>query len=527
MYQLAEQYLKAFTDVKDKSIFAQSMIGLEKETLRVSREGGLAQTAHPVALGSALTHPYITTDYSEALLEIVTPPSQDIPAVLKFLSDTQNFIYSQLENEILWSTSMPCVVAGETGIPLAKYGSSNSGLMKTVYRRGLGHRYGRVMQVIAGVHFNFSFADGFWPMFFDIKKNKSEKSQQELISESYFSLLRNLQRFGWLIPYLFGASPAVCKSFLQGKETTLLPFNETTYYEPFATSLRMGDIGYQNNKESEVGVVADYNSLQSYIISLQHAVETPCPEYQKFGFEVDGQYQQLSSNILQIENEYYSTVRPKQITDKDEMPSEALKSRGVQYVELRSLDVNAFHPLGIDEEQLYFLETFMLFCLTHESPAIDETERKEIDRNEMLTAHQGRDPDLKLTRNGKDISIKEWGGEILGVMQGYASLLDDVHGTDNYSCSLKKQKQAVDDPECTPSAKMLCEMREKGEGFYHFATRMSEQHHEAFLKDELSAEQSQFYQDLSRTSLAQQKEMEDNDSLPFATFLQRYFAKSL
>ncbi len=527
MYQLAEQYIKAFADVKDKSIFSQSMIGLEKETLRVSREGGLAQTAHPVALGSALTHPYITTDYSEALLEIVTPPSQDIPTVLKFLSDTQNFIYSQLDHEILWSTSMPCVVAGEPSIPLARYGSSNSGLMKTVYRRGLGHRYGRVMQVIAGVHFNFSFADGFWPMFFDIKKKKSEKSQQELISESYFSLLRNLQRFGWLIPYLFGASPAVCISFLQGKETTLLKFNDTTYYEPFATSLRMGDIGYQNNKESEVGVVADYNSLNNYIDSLQHAVETPCPEYQKIGFEVDGKYQQLSSNILQIENEYYSTVRPKQITDKYEMPSEALKSRGVQYVELRSLDVNAFHPLGIDEDQLYFLETFMLFCLTHESPSIDETERKEIDRNEMLTAHQGRDPDLKLTRNGKDISIKEWGGEILDVMQGFASLLDDVHGSDNYSSSLKKQKQAVDDPECTPSAKMLCEMREKGEGFYHFATRMSEQHHEAFLKDELSAEQSRFYQDLSRTSLAKQKEMEDNDSLPFATFLQRYFDKSL
>ena len=527
MYQLAEKYLKAFSDVKDKSIFSQSMIGLEKETLRVSREGGLAQTAHPIALGSALTHPYITTDYSEALLEIVTPPSQDIPTVLKFLSDTQNFIYNQLDNEILWATSMPCVVAGETSIPLAKYGTSNSGLMKTVYRRGLGHRYGRVMQVIAGVHFNFSFAENFWPIFFAVNKKANKNTQQELISESYFSLLRNLQRFGWLIPYLFGASPAVCKSFLQGKETTLLKFNDNTYYEPFATSLRMGDIGYQNNKESEVGVVADYNSLNSYINSLQHAVETPCPEYQKIGFEVDGKYQQLSSNILQIENEYYSTVRPKQITNKYEMPSEALRTRGVQYVELRSLDVNAFHPLGINEEQLYFLETFMLFCLSHESPAIDERERKEIDRNEMLTAHMGRDPDLKLTRNGKDISIKEWGGELLDVMQGFASLLDDVYGSDNYSRSLKNQKQAVDDPECTPSAKMLCEMREKGEGFYHYATRMSEQHHEAFLKDELSVKQSQFYQDLSSSSLAQQKEIEDNDSLPFATFLQRYFSKSL
>jgi len=527
LYQLAKQYLKAFSDIEDKSIFTQSLIGLEKETLRVNHNGGLAQTDHPFALGSALTHPYITTDYSEALLEIVTPPSSDIPSVLQFLNDTQNFIYNQLEDEILWATSMPCVVAGETSIPLAQYGTSNSGVMKTVYRRGLGHRYGRVMQVIAGVHFNFSFSERFWPVFFEISQQNNNVSQQALISENYFSLLRNLQRFGWLIPYLFGASPAVCKSFLQGKETTLLPFNKTTFYEPFATSLRMGDIGYQNNKESEVGVVADYNSLTKYINSLQKAVETPCPEYAKIGLEVDGQYQQLSTNILQIENEYYSTVRPKQITTKYEMPMEALRTRGVQYVELRSLDVNASHPLGINEEQLYFLETFMLFCLSHESPVIDANELEEIDQNEMLTAHQGRDPDLRLTRNGKAISIKEWGGELINEMQGFAELLDDVHGAKDYSNSLKKQKQAVDAPECTPSAKMLAEMNEKGEGFYQYAMRMSQQHHEAFIKEKLSLEQTQFYANLSKTSLEQQRQMENDDSLPFATFLQQYFAKQL
>ncbi|MCW8900613.1 MAG: glutamate--cysteine ligase [Gammaproteobacteria bacterium] len=527
MYQLAEQYLKAFAEIKDKSIFSQSLIGLEKETLRVNHEGGLAQTPHPIKLGSALTHPYITTDYSEALLEIVTPPSNDIPSVLQFLSDTQHFIYNQLDDELLWATSMPCVVAGETSIPLAKYGSSNSGLMKTVYRRGLGHRYGRVMQVIAGVHFNFSFSEKFWPVFFNINKQKNKGSEQDLISESYFSLIRNLQRFGWLIPYLFGASPAVCKSFLQGKETTLSQFNETTYYEPYATSLRMGDIGYQNNKENEVGVVANYNSLMDYIRSLQHAIETPCPKYEKFGFEVDGQYQQLNSNILQIENEYYSTVRPKQITHKYEMPIEALRKRGVQYVELRSLDVNAFHPLGINEEQLYFLETFMLFCLVHESPPIGENEKKEIDQNEMLTAHQGRDPDLRLTRNGKDISIIEWGGELLDVMQGFAALLDEVHGSNDYSQSLNNQKQAINDPECTPSAKMLAEMRQNDEGFYQHAMRMSQHHHEAFVHGELSAEKSQFYADLASISLKQQKQIEENDTLSFATFLERYFAKSL
>ena len=276
-----------------------------------------------------------------------------------------------------------------------------------------------------------------------------------------------------------------------------------------------------------MGVVADYNSLNKYINSLQHAIETPCPEYEKIGLEVDGKYQQLNANILQIENEYYSTVRPKQITNKNEMPIEALRSRGVRYVELRSLDVNASHPLGINEEQLYFLETFMLFCLAHESPLIDDNERKEIDRNEMLTAHEGRDPALRLSNGGKNVSIKEWGGEILDVMQGYAALLDDVHGSECYSHSLETQKQAVADPQNTPSARMLDEMSQKGEGFFQYAMRMSQQHHEAFIQEELSPEQSQFYKDLTVTSLEQQQKMEEDDVLPFATFLQRYFAKSL
>ncbi len=527
MYQRAEQYLQALVALDDSSIFRQSLIGLEKETLRVSHEGRLAQTPHPRALGSALTHPHITTDYSEAMLEIVTPPAHSIAEVLDFLHNTQSFIYSQLQDEILWATSMPCVVPGETSIPLAKYGSSNSGTMKTVYRRGLGHRYGRVMQVISGVHYNYSFADSFWPAFFDIAKPAASASLQDNISEAYFGLLRNLQRFGWLIPYLFGASPAVCMSFLQGKETTLLPFNDNTYYEPYATSLRMGDIGYQNNKESEVGIVADYNSLQKYTDTLQCAIETPCPEYEKIGLEVNGEFQQLSTHILQIENEYYSTVRPKQLTRKYEMPIDALRSRGVQYVELRSLDVNAFHPLGIAEEQLYFLEVLMLFCLCHDSPLIDESERKEIDQNEMLTAHQGRDPALMLSRHGEALSIKQWGGELLDIMLGYAELLDKVHVTTAYSDSIKKQMQAVADPENTPSAKMLDEMRANGEGFFHYGMRMSQHHHEAFMQNRLSDEQIAFYRRLSEQSLQQQQQIEQADTLPFATFLQRYFARQL
>ena len=272
---------------------------------------------------------------------------------------------------------MPCVVEGETSIPLAQYGSSNAAQMKTAYRRGLGLRYGRSMQVIAGVHFNYSFSNEFWRMYQSLNNNSDEL--QDFISEQYMGLVRNLLRYGWLVPYLFGASPAVCKSFLLGKKTMLQEFNSNTYYEPYATSLRLGDIGYQNSKEKLTGIKASYDSLDAYVDSLQCAINTPYTGYEAFGIKVDGVYQQLNANILQIENEYYSSVRPKQIVQGNEMPSIALHKRGIAYIELRSLDVNAFDPHGINSEQLYFLEVFMLFCLLQESPVLTESEIYAID----------------------------------------------------------------------------------------------------------------------------------------------------
>ncbi|HKJ10690.1 MAG TPA: glutamate--cysteine ligase, partial [Gammaproteobacteria bacterium] len=223
MYRISERRLAGVINSGNKALLKGSNIGLEKESLRVSPEGNIAQTRHPSALGAALTHPYITTDYSEALVEFITPPFGDLGRSLAFLRDTQKFVYDNLVDEILWATSMPCVVAGETSIPIAQYGTSNAGMMKTVYRRGLGHRYGRVMQVIAGVHFNFSFPETFWPAFQELEGDR--RPLKDFISDSYFALIRNLQRVGWLIPYLFGASPAVCKSFLGGRPTSLHEFN--------------------------------------------------------------------------------------------------------------------------------------------------------------------------------------------------------------------------------------------------------------------------------------------------------------
>ena len=519
--------MKALLEHNESGLLNGRQIGVEKESLRVSPKGGISQLAHPASLGSALTNPYITTDYSEALLEFITPPSEHIESVLDFLRDSQAYVYQQLtQDEILWATSMPCVMAGESSIPIANYGSSNAGQMKSIYRRGLGHRYGRAMQVIAGVHFNYSLPESFWPVYRSLL-GESELSAQDFQSEQYFSLIRNLQRYGWLIPYLFGASPAVCKSFLGGAESSLQDFDKNTYYEPFATSLRMGDIGYQNNKESETGVKACYRNLDSYVQTLQRAIQTPFSEYEKIGIKVNGEYQQLNANLLQIENEYYSTVRPKQILQGIEKPIVALKKRGVRYVELRSLDVNAFDPLGINETQLRFIEIFMLFCLLAESDQICFSEREDIDANELLVAHRGRDPDLKLSCNANKVKLKDWAKNILSGMQSVSELLDQQKQDTPYQDALQLQMNKVLDADLTPSARMLNEMRETKEGFYHFAKRMSEKHNLYFKELKLSSERKQFFDKASITSVEKQQAIEASDKQSFDDYLQAYFNQGL
>jgi len=524
VYKIYEDRLSRLINAGQSECLRNGLIGLEKETLRVGADGKIAQTPHPVKLGSPLTHPYITTDYSEALTELITPPFSDPVSALDFLKQTQTYVYQNIEDELLWATSMPCVVAGETSIPIAQYGSSNAGLMKTAYRRGLGHRYGRVMQVIAGVHFNYSIPEKFWPVYQELEKNSLPL--QAFINQSYFQLIRNLLRFGWLIPYLFGASPAICKSFLAGKETNLDEFNDTTFYEPFATSLRMGDIGYQNNKEKLTGMKANYDSVESYINSLAYAINTPYPEYKEFGVEVGGVYQQLNANILQIENEYYSTVRPKQILQGNEMPIRALSERGIKYIELRSLDVNAFDPLGVNLEQIRFLEAFMLFCLFHDGSVLESGEREEIDRNELVVAHEGRRDDCTLLKNGKEAKLQDEAGSLLQAMHGVCSILDTEENGNAYSHSCTRQLELVLNPEATPSARMLAAMRESGDGFFNVGMAMSKQHQSYFKNIQLDSSAIKNYDEIGQHSLLRQKELEDTDSIDFSSYLQEYFRQS-
>lgn len=519
-----DERLARLVEAGDAGLISHGLIGLEKESLRVAAEGGIAMTPHPRALGSALTHPWLTTDYSEALLEFITPARDDGDAALGFLTDLHTHVYSHLQDEFLWATSMPCILRGESQIPIAEYGSSNAGRMKHIYRVGLGYRYGRIMQVIAGVHFNYSVPEAFWPMYAELVGHQG--ALRGLRDQHYMGMVRNLQRHGWLMPYLFGASPAVCRSFLAGKPApaNLQQFDETTLYAPYATSLRMGDIGYQNRREEGIGITADYNSLERYVASLQKAISTPATLWEKIGVKVGGEYRQLNANLLQIENEYYNSVRPKQLLEGMEKPTHALARRGIRYVELRSLDVNAYEPVGLSRVQVRFVEAFMLYCLLAESPPIDRSERHEIDNNTELVALRGREPGLALIRAGRSVPLKGWAAELLEGVQAVAEILDARRDGGQYQEAVGLQRDKVCDPEATPSARMLAEMRMNGEGFYAFARRLSLEHQQAFATRRLDADSLAELERVAGLSLEQQALIEAEDQGDLDSFLARYFA---
>jgi len=527
LYQSLNKRLNKIEEQGFTGLLKNSLTGLEKESLRVNSEGNISQTDHPKVLGSALKNPWITTDYAEAMLELITPPCDRAYKSLDFLLDVETFVYQHIENELLWTSSMPCVIRGEEDITIAKYGTSNAGKMKSVYRQGLAERYGKVMQVISGIHFNYSVATDFWPAFQEIEENTG--TQQDFINQRYMGMTRNIQRYGWVIPYLFGSSPAVCKSFLAGipHPDTMKAFKEFTYYEPYGTSLRMGDIGYTNHKESERGIKANYNSLDEYIASLRCAINTPHKEYEEIGLKDGDKYLQLNTNILQIENEYYSSVRPKQILDGFEKPTDALERRGIQYVELRSVDINTFRPAGMTHKQLYFLEIFMMFCLLQNSPDIDEKEAQEIDKNQSIVAHQGRKPNLQLDRNSKKISLKDWATELLKEMSDVAEILNKAHGETCYTKAINAQQELVDDPSQTPSAMVLDDIMNRDGSYYHFAKRKSEEHRDYFLQRKLKTEIQKNIELIAQKSLKEQRQTEEKNGMDFDTFLQKYFANQL
>ena len=478
--------------------------GIEKESLRVRPDGKLATTPHPELLGSALTHPRITTDFSESQLELITGVHPDAQSCIDELTQIHQVVYRAIGDELLWCASMPCGLPTDNSIPLGQYGTSNVGRAKHVYRTGLSYRYGRRMQTISGIHYNFSLPD-------------------PQSNDAYFALIRNFRRHSWLLLYLFGASPAVCATFVAGRPHELQPLNEGTRYLPYATSLRMGRLGYQSDAQSSLKV--SYNSLESYAGSLQDALTRPYPPYEDIGVRTGDDYRQLATSMLQIENEFYGTIRPKRVIRPGERPLHALRERGVEYVEVRLMDLNPFCPIGITAGTLDFLDMYLLNCLLRDSPPDTPNEIEEIVHNKQRVASRGREPGLMLTDGKREVTLAEWGGEVLAECAPVAAALDVANGTHTHQDALDAALAALNDPAMTPSARVLDAMaRDHGNSYVRFVLAQSAAHRETLLAMPFSADTAARFAEMAEASLARQRGIEAADTLPFATYLERYLS---
>ena len=522
-----EQQLGQFNTDAFTQAIKQIRRGIERESLRINKQGKLAQTDHPSALGSALANQYITTDYSEALLELITPPSDNIEETFGQLKDVHKYVLENIGEELLWPMSMPCYINDEEDIRIAQYGSSNVGKMKTTYRVGLKNRYGSMMQAISGIHYNFSLPPSFFRALQQLEGDTTALSEYQ--SAKYMRMVRNIKRYVWVVTYLFGASPAMCNSFLQGRDTGLdfEEFGKGSIFLPNATSLRMSDLGYTNSAQSALEI--QYGSLTQYIDKLRKAIHTKSPEYKNIGVKVDGEYKQLNHNILQIENELYAPVRPKQVADSGEKPTDALENRGVMYIELRALDVNPFSPYGITLEQMRVLDLFLLFCMLSDDDELTTEQQQEAENNQDTVVLSGRDPELTLNYNSESIRRSDWLANIFADMKAIATWLDGHYSAEqakashSYSEALEAAAPAVTDPAQTLSGQWMQALNAKQidngalgmELAHQYAEQIKSAPAEYFSRELLAQEAQQ--------SLNRQGEIEASDTLNFDQFLAEYF----
>lgn len=495
--------------------------GIERETLRISEEGQLVQTPFPNSIGSALTHSWVTTDFAEAMLEFITPVSSDLNYTMTFLRDLHRYATIQIGDELMWPLSMPCYVATEDEILLAQYGKSNEGKFKTVYRQGLKNRYGAMMQTISGVHYNFSFPLEFWQVKHGSPGTEIAKDE---ISKGYFHLIRNYCRFGWLIPYLFGASPSICPCFIKDpkKQKAFLKLTDNKGYLPYATSLRLSDLGYTNDAQSSLNIT--FNTLQSYAKALQLATQKRSLKFAKIGINVDGEYQQINDNILQIENEFYAPIRPKRVMLPGETPSEALLNRGVEYIEVRSLDVNPFSPSGVNTDQMRFIDLFLIWCLLADSPKMDEKEWECTKQNWNRVILEGRKPGQTITlREKKPKLLSEIGHRIFQDLFEIAAILDKSTKTRGYVRACELLTVCFDDPELTLSGRTLQAIKELGTA--EFGLALAKQYQQQLLSEPLQVITETDFIKEREISLMKQQQKERDDAVSFDVFMQSFQAQ--
>lgn len=495
--------------------------GVEREALRVGSRGELSEKSHPYAFGSALTHELITMDYAESLIELITPVAKNVDQLFAYLNDIHHYVATKLdEHEMLWPLSMPCFVTREEDIKIAQFGKSNIGMMKTIYRQGLKNRYGSMMQMIAGVHYNFSFPQKFWALWKTI--HQSNLTGKALQSAGYLGLTRNYLRYGWVIPYLFGASATICKSFLhKGRETKLNfeKMGDDMVGVPYATSLRMSDLGYTS--AAQAGLKINYNTLAGYCSSVRSILHKKIAKFESIGIKVDGKYNQLNDNILQIENELYSSIRPKRVQKKGETPLQALNDHGIEYMEIRSLDVNPFSNVGLTKQQVNFIDLFLIWSAIKGSAPLSDAEVSHFKSNFNDIVTDGRNPQLTLEIDGQTKSVAQWGAWMITELKELAVILDK--NTDCYGSAINNMAAQFEDPNLTTSARILADFKDKIPEHESLGSHLSREYKQQLIDFPYSIYSAEYFENARKTSIEKRQQIEKNDTQNLDEFLSEYF----
>lgn len=501
-----KRLLMYFTKSKNASMLKKAEHGLERETLRITKNAGLSKNSHPQSFGSPLMNPHISTDFAEPQLELITPVFRIQKGLLKYLKDIHAFAAQNLpKGEFLWPFSMPPLLPkNHEDIPLANYGKSFAAQKRTVYRRGLSYRYGRKMQTISGIHYNFSFPGEFWDFLYKKFGNKSQ-NKRDFISSGYFRMIQNFTQISWLDSYLFGTSPAIDKSYLNKPTFSLKKLRGDTYYGKYATSLRMSSFGYCCKVQAMLNI--SFQNIENYVSDLRKAISTPYGKYSKIGLEKDGQKLQLNDHFLQIPNEYYASIRPKQVVKLGENILEKLSEEGIKYLEIRTVDIDPNEQIGITEEHLQFLHVLMIYCLFKNPPQNTDRSQLENIKNHDLVAISGRKPNLKLNFNGQKITLQKWGNEVLSEMLKIATVLNLSKNKNPYKALIKAQIAKINDPTLTPSTKFFKQIEKNG--FLAIGQKLAQKNLEFFKNHKINNASLKHFEDEAKRSIKENQKLEN------------------
>ena len=365
-----------------KQELLKNNFGIEREGLRVDFTGKLSEKNHPIVFGDKIYNPYITTDFSESQLELITPTFSNIEETYKFLNALYDIVAMEINDEYLWPQSMPCIIPEDKDIPIAKFCGCEEGRVAREYREELFLKYGGKRQLISGIHYNFSFNENIIKKLY--KNSHKLQDYKDFKDNIYLKVTRDYLRYRWLLIYILGCTGVVHESYQEECVKQLEEISKDSFSNEGALSYRNSECGYKN----KIDLFPNYNSVKDYVDSIN-----------KF----------IDEDFIDNHKELYAPIRLKAKDPKYLLDS--LINDGINYLEYRSIDINPFEKGGIALSDLHFINLFNLFLLIEDESDYENWQQEALINQNIIATHGQNN--VELIKDGKSISKVEWGLEII------------------------------------------------------------------------------------------------------------------